>query len=119
MTDLTILPRNPRPIRSEAATHLFTTGQVVRMKGGFGLPSQSAAIYRITSTLPPRGSSLQYRIRSDAEHYERVTTQDSLELVRMSPAGALIEGTFGEGQVTETQEPRDQNAVAGEGSAQS
>jgi len=68
-----------RPIRHEAAPHLFTTGQIVRLKDGFRLQSQSVATYRITAALPPRGDSLQYRIRSDDELYERVATQDSLE----------------------------------------
>ena len=105
MLDSTILQRNARPIRYETATHLFTTGQIVRLKGGFGLQSQSADTYRITATLPPRGDSQQYRIRNDGEHYERVATQDSLEPVSISPAGpsgALIDGTFGAGQVTKT-----------------
>ena len=105
MMDSTILQRNARPIRYEAATHHFTTGQIVRLKGGFGLQSQSADTYRITATLPPRGDSQQYRIRNDGEHYERVATQDSLEPVSISPAGpsgALIDETFGAGQVTKT-----------------
>jgi hypothetical protein len=105
MIDSTILQRNARPIRYETATHLFPTGQTVRLKGGFGLQSQSAVIYRITGTLPPRGDSQQYRMRNDAENYERVATQDSLEAVSIAPAGpsgALIEGTFGAGQVRKT-----------------
>ena len=105
MSDWTILQRNARPIRYETATHLFTTGQTVRLKGGFGLQSRSADIYRITGTLPPKGDSQQYRMRNDAENYERVATQDSLEAVSIAPAGptaALIEGTFGAGQVTRT-----------------
>ena len=105
MIDSTSLQRNARPIRYETATHLFTTGQTVRLKGGFGLQAQSAAIYRITAMLPPKGDSQQYRMRNDAENYERVATQDSLEAVSISPAGpsgALIEGTFGAGQVTKT-----------------
>jgi hypothetical protein len=107
------LQRNAHPIRYAAATHLFTTGQSVRLKGGFGLQSRSAEIYRITGTLPPRGDSQQYRIRNEAENYERVATQDSLEAVSMTPAGssgALIEGTFGAGQVIETQQLQDQKS---------
>jgi hypothetical protein len=113
MMDSTILQRNARPIRYEATTHLFTAGQIVRLKDGFRLPSQSADTYRITGMLPPRGDSQQYRIRNDDEHFERVATQDSLEPVRMSPAGpsgGLIEGTFGAGQVTATQQLRDQKS---------
>ena len=119
--DSTILQRNARPARYvEAATHLFTTGQIVRLKGGVPLPPQSANTYRITGTLPPRGDLLQYRIRNDDERYERVATQDSLEPVRLSPgvASALVEGTFGAGQVTETQQLRDQKGEVGEGRAQ-
>lgn len=113
MIDTTILQRNSPPIRYEAATHLFTTGQIVRLKGGFGLQSQSADTYRITAMLPPRGDSQQYRIRNEAEHYERVATQDSLEAVSIMPAGpsgALIEGTFGASQVAETLQLRDQKS---------
>jgi hypothetical protein len=105
-----------RPIRHEAAPHLFTTGQIVRLKDGFRLQSQSVATYRITAALPPRGDSLQYRIRSDDELYERVATQDSLEPVRISPAsgsGAPLKATSG--QVREPHQSRDQKAEVGEG----
>ena len=113
MMDSNTLQRNAHPVRHEAATHLFAIGQIVRLKGGFGLQSQSADTYRITATLPPQGDSQQYRIRNDAEHYERVATQDSLEGVHVSPAGssgALIEGTFGAGQVIETRQSPDQKS---------
>ena len=112
MMDSTILQRKARPIRHEAATYLFTTGQVVRLKDGFGLQSQSAATYHITATLPPRGDSLQYRIRNDDELCERVATQDSLEPVPVSPASdssALVEAIFG--QLAETSQSRDQKAA--------
>ena len=121
MTATSLMQRNARPIRREAATHLFAVGQAVRLRGGFGTFPKTAEIYRITGTLPPRGDSLQYRIRNDAERHERVTTQDSLEPVDMSQPGddaTLIERTFGHGQGTETQQSRDQKAEAGEGSAQ-
>lgn len=105
MTAANILQRNARPIRRDAATHLFTVGQSVRLKEGFGRSALSSGIYRITGTLPPRGDSPQYRIRSDDERHERVTTQDNLEPVRTPQAGSdatLIERTFGHGQRTET-----------------
>ena len=101
--------------------HLFTVGQAARIKGGFVRPALAADIYHITGTLPPRGDSLQYRIRNDGERHERVTTQDSLESVGTSQAGGgatLTERTFGHGQGTKTQQPRDQKAEAGQGSAQ-
>ncbi|MBB3135680.1 hypothetical protein FHS26_003426 [Rhizobium pisi] len=92
---------NGRPIRREAATHIFKVGQTVRLKDGFFVvPSKLPDTYRITATLPPRGNMMQYRIHSDDERHERVATEDSLELVNMSPAGngaTLIEKTFGHG----------------------
>jgi hypothetical protein len=92
------LRRASRQIRPDAATHFYAVGQAVRLKGSFGQKSQSADIYRITATLPPRGEFPQYRIRSDDECHERVTTQDNLEPVSASSASegaTLIERTFG------------------------
>jgi hypothetical protein len=86
--------------RHESPTHLFTIGQAVRLRGGFGKLPQHAEIYRITGTLPPQGDSLQYRIRNDDERHERVTTQDSLEPVDISQSSSgatLIEWTSGHG----------------------
>lgn len=110
-----------RQIRREVLpTHLFTVGQFVRLKGGFGIPALWADIYRIVATLPPLGNSPQYRIRDYDERHERVATQDTLEPVRTLPIGnstPLIERTFEHGQGTETQQPRDQEAETGKGTA--
>jgi len=109
-----------RPIRREVSTHLFTVGQFVRLKAGFGIPALWADIYRIIATLPPLGNSPQYRIRDYDERHERVATQDTLEPVGTLPAGnktALIERTFDHGQGTETQQSRDQKAETGKGTA--
>lgn len=105
-----------RPVRHEVAPHLFTTGQIVRLKDGFSLQSQSVATYRITAVLPPKGDSLQYRIRNDNEVYERVATQASLEPVRISPggvSGALVKATFG--QMKEPHHSPDQEVEVGKG----
>jgi hypothetical protein len=98
--------KKPGPVRRDTPNHLFAVGDMVRLKGGFGMAPKSAEIYRITGTLPAKGNSLQYRIRNDDERYERVTTEDSLEPITASAAGDdsnLIEKTFGTGQATETQ----------------
>ncbi|WP_395382926.1 hypothetical protein ACHMW4_30290 [Mesorhizobium sp. UC22_110] len=95
MTSTTLLGRATRPASHEASPHLFRIGQVVRIKGG--PPSE---IYHITGTLPSQGNSLRYRIRNDDERHERVTTQDSLVPVYMSPSSndaTLMERTFGHG----------------------
>ncbi|GLK71869.1 hypothetical protein KHC23_14215 [Ancylobacter dichloromethanicus] len=88
--DLT--PRDP-------TTHLFAIGQVVRLRGGYGVfTSRFGDIYQITGTLPPSGNSLQYRIRNEREQHERVATEDSLEAVRATEPGegaALMDRTFG------------------------
>lgn len=93
------ISRHPsRPMRPDAATHLYAVGQAVRLKGGFMQRPQTAGIYHITGTLPPAGGLPQYRIRNDDEHHERVTTQDRLEPVNAPSARAgatLIERTFG------------------------
>ena len=120
MTTANILQRKARPIRREPAAHLFTVGQAVRLRSGFQGSFRFAGVYHITGMLPPMGDSPQYRIRSDDELHERVTTQDNLEAVSLSPASAsatLIDGTFGHRQGTEPQESRDQKAEAGKGSA--
>jgi hypothetical protein len=114
--------RNTRPVRREAASHLFAIGQTVRLKTGFATALPPSSIFHITATLPPKMNSPQYRIRNDEERHERVATQDDLEPVDLSGAGneatTLMERTFGHGQGTETQQPRDQEAEAGKGLAQ-
>ena len=121
MTATTLMQRRFRAIRHEAASHLYSIGQAVRLKGGMGMPAKANDIYQITGTLPHRGNSPQYRIRNDAERHERVAAEDSLELVdisRLSDDATLIERTFGHGQGTETQQSRDPKAEAGKGTGQ-
>ena len=117
----TLLQRNARPIQHGAPARLFDIGQAVRLKGGLGAGSRTDEIYHITRTLPSKGNSPQYRIRSDGEPHERVVTEDRLERIGTSASDngiSLIERTFGHGQGTETLEPRDPEAEAGKGSGQ-
>src|SRR5690606_4685492 len=119
MTSTRSIQPDARRSRRVAPMHIFDIGQAVRLRDGFARPALPADIYHITGKLPPRGDSLQYRIRNDDERHERVTTQEDLEPVVIPPSGSsLIERTFGHGQGTETQQPRDQKAEAGQGSAQ-
>lgn len=113
--------RRMRPVQPDPNAHLLAIGQTVRLKSNFGAFPKTSDLYQITGKLPPRGGSPQYRIRNEEERHERVTTQDNLEIVQpSSTAGnaSLIERTFGHGQRTETQQPRDQKAEAGETAAQ-
>jgi hypothetical protein len=103
MTATSFTRRNIRPTHHDAPTHLYALGQSVRLKGSFSTFPKSTEIYHVTGRLPPRGDSLQYRIRSDSERYERVTTEDSLEPVPVPPddeSVTLLERTFGHGQGT-------------------
>ena len=87
-----------RPTGREVAIHRFVVGQTVRLRSNLGASRTTTEICHITGTLPPKGDSPQYRVRNDDEHYERVTTEDRLELASLSPSGeraTLIERTFG------------------------
>jgi len=106
-------PPNARPVRRDAATHLFAVGQAVRMRVGLGGATLSSDIYHITGTLPPRGDSPQYRIRNDDERHERVITQASIEPLDMSRSRCgptLLETTFGHDARTDTQQLRNKDA---------
>ncbi|WP_245497200.1 MULTISPECIES: hypothetical protein [unclassified Mesorhizobium] len=50
------------------------------MKSRIGLVQKTAELFQIKSKLPVKDGSPQYRIRSDEETYERVTTEDNLEV---------------------------------------
>ncbi len=69
----------PSVRRSQIRQHRFSVGQKVRMKSTVGLSLRDETIFRILATLPVRDGSPQYRIRSEGETYERVTTEDNLE----------------------------------------
>lgn len=69
----------------------FSIGQSVRLLSGYGNPAQKLDdVYRITGLMPALGASFQYRLRQDSEAFERVATEDSLDLVRIEEPG---EGT--------------------------
>jgi len=81
--------------RVHSATHLFTTGQSVRLKNAVLLAGN---VYRITASLPPTGASPQYRIRNENETFERMASEADLELVAASPRreeSSSIEKHFG------------------------
>ncbi|MCI4678410.1 hypothetical protein K9U39_04580 [Rhodoblastus acidophilus] len=60
-----------RPLRS--LSHKYSIGSVVVLSGG---SDQTA--FKITRHLPDGGSGPQYRIKSERENYERVTTESRL-----------------------------------------
>ena len=65
--------------RTEKPSHHFAIGQIVRLKGRVGMAQKTPELFRIKNTLPVKDGSPQYRIRSDNESHDRVTTEDNLE----------------------------------------
>lgn len=95
------LNRQRRPGRTaqNETTHHFVVGQIVRLTSGRNMKSTgSDDTYQITALLPSAGEYPQYRIRSEQECHERVTTQDNLEPIAVraeDPNASLIAKTFG------------------------
>jgi hypothetical protein len=82
------ISRQSKPLlRFDSATHLFSLGQAVRLKGGVW---PSGNVYLITARLPPSGGSPQYRIRNDDEKFERMAMQANLELVSPPTSASAI-----------------------------
>ena len=75
------MPTNSSPPKGQPKSrlHRFSIGQKVRMRSTIGLSLRDETIFRILATLPVRDGSPQYRIRTEGETYERVTTEDNLE----------------------------------------
>jgi hypothetical protein len=69
-------------IRVHGPTHLFANGQTVRLKNGY---LATGKVYLITASLPFTGAAPQYRIRSEAENYDRMAAEADLELAESSP----------------------------------
>ncbi len=76
----------------EAAIHQFSVGQIVRMRSRSGVFPKTVELFRITRTLPARDNLPQYRLRGDGENYERVATEDNLELVGAETVAREEEG---------------------------
>lgn len=98
MTSSNILKKYTYAHDTGSSTHLFAIGQAVRLTGGYtSFSSRLGQVYHVTGRLPPIGNLLQYRIRSEAEQHDRVTTEDCLELIRMDEPSAratLADKTF-------------------------
>ncbi|WP_309083147.1 hypothetical protein [Chelativorans sp.] len=105
----------------QSETHLFSVGQMVRLRGQVGLPPNAAEFYRVTATMPARDNSLQYRIRSEEERHERVAAESNLELVSAPVDMGHIrpdERNNDNGKGTEAQQPGTAEAETGEGPAE-
>ena len=60
--------------------HRFSVGAMVRLSRGGPLPNAVTGPYEVLATLPERDGDLQYRIKSDREPFQRIMTENELEL---------------------------------------
>lgn len=107
--------------RPTAPAHLYSIGQIVRLKSRVGVSSKTAEFFHVTGTLPARDNSLQYRIRNDDERHERVASEDNLEPVATPSLeqDAAHSGRIDwNGQGTEAQQPGNSKAEAAKSPAE-
>jgi len=70
--------RPPRPVLAQPA-HRFHVGERLRMGNGGYSVARAAAFCKVVSLLPYEGQGmLLYRVRSDAEAFERVVSEADL-----------------------------------------
>lgn len=67
-------PASPAPSPTQKRSHKFPIGAFVVMDGG----ANNQASFKITGHMPDGGAGPQYRIKSERESYERVTTESRL-----------------------------------------
>ncbi len=64
------------------ALELLAAGQRVSISGFGG--ATAAGVYRIVRALPSEGRPLQYRVKNDAESFERVVDASRLEVLALT-----------------------------------
>ena len=61
--------------------HRFSAGQRVRFRSGRGVMPSGAGSFKIITALPiEREGAVRYRIKSEAENFERVADEMNLSL---------------------------------------
>lgn len=71
-------PRRMVPSAAILPQHIFGLGQRLRLAGGGRNWARAEALCRVTGLLPHEGGPLLYRVRSEAESYERVVAETDL-----------------------------------------
>lgn len=72
------LRQPPRPTLAQPS-HRFSVGERLNLSAGLRTTVRVNAVCTVVSLLPYEGrGSLQYRIRSDAEQFERIVTESDL-----------------------------------------
>lgn len=76
---------------SHSPTPRFAIGQSVCLRSGYGNPARPInEVYRVIGMLPATDVSFQYRLRRDSDPFERVATEQSLDMVKVEEP---VEGT--------------------------
>lgn len=73
------LPANDSPA-SARSRHRYKVGARLRMNNGGQSVARQASFCRVTFVLPYEGGQLLYRVKSDAESFERVVSEADLTL---------------------------------------
>ena len=72
----------PAPMRRAAVAappaHVYLIGQRLRLMGGGRRWAREEGFCKVTALLPHEGGPLLYRVRSEAENYERVVAEIDL-----------------------------------------
>jgi hypothetical protein len=68
-----------RPIKA-APAHRYRAGDRVRLNAHPSTLQRAEGAYQVLATLPFEGNRLQYRVRNEEERYERIVSEDDLEL---------------------------------------
>ena len=76
-------PPPPRPVAAEprpVTLHRYHVGQRLRMQSGGRNWARPETICRVLALLPVEGGPLRYRVRSEAESYERIVDEIDLTI---------------------------------------
>ena len=71
-------PRRPAPAVAALASHRYHVGERLQMLGGGRSWARTGGVCRITALMPHETGPLLYRVRSEAETFERVVAEDDL-----------------------------------------
>lgn len=63
------------------SSHRYCVGQRLRLLGGGRAWARAEGWCKVTALMPHEGGAVLYRVRSEAEHYERVVSEDDLTSV--------------------------------------
>jgi hypothetical protein len=64
-------------------SHIYAIGQQVSFDRRIGTYLKRAGVFTVTKLLPPSGTELQYRVKSEGEAYERVASEHELHVAEL------------------------------------